>query len=256
MPGSPHVPGVTLPVQERPFHAGAYTEPPPPGESVDAGTRALQAIAKTLLAKEDPSLQDKGKVSSIGKVEERCVFYARACDRFQVSLCPGLVGREAFHALRNLASQSRPLMRQLKYPVNLTNRIAYGKAALAIGGRCHQSRAEWSLSAADFPQTTEEQFDAYRPSPDTKLEKRPRHSATLVEWHRDALRMSWALACFYGEEWYPYWESAANYLLRLGETHGYAWPQDVIFGVWAELWSRWCEELRDLDRRKIGRVHV
>ena len=27
MPGSPHVPGVTLPVQERPFHVGAYTEP-------------------------------------------------------------------------------------------------------------------------------------------------------------------------------------------------------------------------------------
>lgn len=84
-----------------------------------------------------------------------------------------------------------------------------------------------------------------------KLEKRPRHSATLVEWHRDALRMSWALACFYGEEWYAYRESAANYPLRLGETHGYAWPQDVIFGVWAELWSRWCKELRDLDRRVL-----
>jgi hypothetical protein len=58
LPGSPHVPGVTLPTLERPFHAGAYTDPPPPGEAADAGTRALQAIAKTLLAKEDPSLQD------------------------------------------------------------------------------------------------------------------------------------------------------------------------------------------------------
>ena len=77
------------------------------------------------------------------------------------------MGREAFNALRNLASQSRPRMRQLKYPVNLTNRIAYGRAALAIGGRCRQSMTEWSLGAADFPQTIEEQFDAFRPSPDT-----------------------------------------------------------------------------------------
>ena len=60
--------------------------------------------------------------------------------------------------------------------------------------------------------------------------------------------MSWALACFFGEEWYPQWEAAADHLLRLGEQHEYAWPPALIFGLWAELWNRWCEELRELDR--------
>jgi hypothetical protein len=63
--------------------------------------------------------------------------------------------------------------------------------------------------------------------------------------------MSWALACFFGEEWYAQWEEAANYLLKLSEQHEYAWPADAIFGVWAELWNRWCEELREIDRRVL-----
>ena len=93
-------------------------------------------------------------------------------------------------------------MKTLQFPVNITNRIAYGMAAFAIGGRCHQSAAEWSLGTGDFPQTSEKQLDSYRPSNVNPLEKKPRHATTLLAWHRDALRMSWALACFYGEEWY------------------------------------------------------
>ena len=37
----------------------------------------------------------------------------------------------------------------------------------------------------------------------------------------------------------------------MGEEHGYAWPPDVIMGVWEELWARWCEELRELDRQAL-----
>lgn len=44
-----------------------------------------------------------------------------------------------------------------------------------------------------------------------------RHAATPLAWHQDALRMSWALACFYGEERYAQWEEAAKYLLKLSE---------------------------------------
>ena len=59
------------------------------------------------------------------------------------------------------------MLRTIHHPVNLTNRIAYGKAALAIGGRCHLSAAEWSLGAGDFPQTSEDQFDSFRPPADS-----------------------------------------------------------------------------------------
>ena len=49
----------------------------------------------------------------------------------------------------------------------------------------------------------------------------------------------------------PVGRDAANYLLKLSEQHGYAWPADAIFGAWAELWNRWCEELREIDRRVL-----
>ena len=143
-------------------------------------------------------------------------------------------------------------MKAIQFPVNIDNRIAYGMPALAIGGRCHLSAAEWrSLGTGDFPQTSEEQFDSFRPSNGNTLEKKLRHATTLLAWHRDALSMSWALACFFGEEWYAQWVEAASYLLKLSEQHEYAWPADAIFGVRAELWNRWCEELREIDRRVL-----
>lgn len=36
--------------------------------------------------------------------------------------------------------------------------------------------------------------------------------------------------------------------MRLGEDHGYAWPPHAIFSVWEELWARFVEEMRELDR--------
>ena len=33
-------------------------------------------------------------------------------------------------------------------------------------------------------------------------------------------------------------------MLDLGEKHEYMWPPKIVFGVWAELRGRWCEELR------------
>ena len=243
------IPGMAPP---RDHYAGAYSDPPvdtSQGNLPDANTRALQSIARSLNEREDATTQERGKVGSIGKVEERCVYYARACDNFHVSLCSGVLGRTAFNALRNIASQGRSLMKTIQFPVNISNRIAYGMSALAIGGRCHLSAAEWSLGTSDFPQTSEEQFDSFRPSNGNTLEKKPRHATTLLAWHRDALRMSLALACFFGEEWYAQWEEAANYLLKLSEQHEYAWPADAIFGAWAELWNHWCEELREIDRR-------
>ena len=72
--------------------------------------------------------------------------------------------------------------------------------------------------------------------------------ATLSHWYRNALRQSWAIACVYGAEHYSCWEEAAGFLLRLGEDHGYAWPPHAIFGVWEELWARFIEEMKELDR--------
>ena len=230
----------------RPSRAGAFTEPE--ARPTDDTARALQTIAKTLSARDESTSHDKGKLASIGRPEERLVFIVRGCDSLTVPVCACTTGKELFHSLKTAGAQGRPQMRALQFPVNVTNRIAYGLAALSIGGREVKSLPEYSLSVADFPLTSEEDFDNFVPPPDSRLEKRPRHPTTLTAWFRAALRMAWAVACVYGTEHYALFEAAATKLLHLGEEATYAWPLPWVMSTWEELWSRMVEELRQLDR--------
>ncbi|CAE7796727.1 unnamed protein product, partial [Symbiodinium necroappetens] len=164
------------------------------------------------------------------------------------ALRPSRAGKELFHSLKTAGAQGRPQMRALQFPVNVTNRVAYGLASLSIGGREVKSLPGYALSVADFPLTSEEDFDNFVPPPDSRLEKRPRHPTTLTAWFRAALRMAWAVACVYGTEHYALFEAAATKLLHLGEEATYAWPLPWVMSTWEELWSRMVEELRQLDR--------
>ena len=228
----------------RPYHAGAYTDPGPP--ALDEASKALQTIAKAISSKDEPSGQERGKLSSIGKTEERLVFLARGCDTLTVHLGEATVGKDLYHALRSMASQNRPLLREIGYPVNISNRIAFGVSSLNIGGK--GAIPDYCLSVADFPQTSEEEFDLFSPPGDNKLEKRGRNPTTLTGWYRNALRQAWALACIFGAEFYASWESAAAQLLKLGEEYTHAWPLQAVLSTWEELWGRFVEELRTIDR--------
>ncbi|CAE7233656.1 unnamed protein product [Symbiodinium sp. CCMP2592] len=228
----------------RPFHAGAYTDAEPP--RLDESAKALQAIARSLV--KDDQGQEKGKLSAIGRQEERLVFLLRGCDSLDVPLAAGVVGKELFHSLRAAATQARPKLRQLRFPVNLTNRLCYALASASFGAKDVKSLPLHCGSAADFPQTEEADFDAYSSPPDLKLEARPRGPTTVSTWLRNALRQAWGLACVYGQQHYAVWEAAALHLTKLGEEHSYAWPAHVIFDVWEELWARFFEELREVDR--------
>ena len=55
----------------------------------------------------------------------------------------------------------------------------------------------------------------------------------------------------FGVEYYTPLEKAATHLLRLGEQHGYAWTPTAVYSAWEELWSRFCEEARERDRRVV-----
>ena len=98
----------------RAFRAGSYTDGEPPAN--DETTRALQAIAKSLTSKEDSLAQERGKLSSIGRLEERLVFLLRGCDTLRVTLCPGVAGKELYHALRIAETQARPQLRRIEFP--------------------------------------------------------------------------------------------------------------------------------------------
>ncbi|CAE7372776.1 unnamed protein product [Symbiodinium sp. CCMP2592] len=153
------------------------------------------------------SCRARSKLSAIGRQEERLVFLLRGCDSLDVPLAAGVVGKELFHSLRAAATQARPKLRQLRFPVNLTNRLCYALASA-----------------------------------------RPRGPTTVSTWLRNALRQAWGLACVYGQQHYAVWEAAALHLTKLGEEHSYAWPAHVIFDAWEELWARFFEELREVDR--------
>ncbi|CAE7689640.1 unnamed protein product [Symbiodinium sp. CCMP2592] len=227
------------------YRAGAYTAPPP--AFADEATKALQAIAKAVTSKDEAASQERGKLSSVGKVEERCLYLVRGCDSLTVPLGEATVGKELFHALRNTATQDRPLLRSLKFPINITNRFAFGVSGLCVGGK--GNIPEYSLTTGDFPATSEAEFDSYSVPGDIKLEKKPRAPATLTLWYRNALRQCWALACIFGVQHYGGWERAASGLLRMAEETAHAWPLHLIISTWDELWSRFMEEVRDIERK-------
>ena len=246
-------PHLSFAAASRPRHIGAYTDAEP--LQLDETSKALQAIAKAVTSKDEAAAQEKGKVSSIGKVEERLVYLTRGCDAFTVPVGTATVGKELYHALRATATQGRPQLRAIQFPVNINNRIAYGMASMSFGGKDARAIPDYNLSAADFPLTSEEEFDNFLGSTDLKLEKRPKMPLTLNHWYRNALRQSWATACILGTEHYAALEAAATFLLKLGEEHSYMWPAHAIVSVWEELWSRFVEEMREVDRniRKVMR---
>ena len=115
----------------------------------------------------------------IGKVEERVVFLLRGCDSLTVCICQATVGKELYQALKATSTQGRPQLRAVQFPVNINNRIAFGLASLSLGGRDVKALPDYALSAADFPLTSEEEFDGFAGTPDNKLEKRPKPPLTL-----------------------------------------------------------------------------
>ena len=237
----------TLAMAARPRHLGAYTDGEP--GHLDETAKALQAIAKTLTGKDEAAGQERGKLSSIGKTEERLAFLLRGCDKLTVPVCSSTVGKELYHALKSTSTQGRPQLRSIQFPVNINNRVAFGLASLSFGGKDTRALPEHCLSAADFPLTSEEDFDRFVGTVDQKLEKRPKHPVSLAQWYRNALRQAWAFCCVMGTEHYGAIESAATYLLKLGEEHSYMWPAGELYNVWEELWARFIEEVRELDRQ-------
>ena len=230
----------------RPRHLGAFTDAEPKG--MDETAKALQTIARTLSSRDDAAGQERGKISSIGKTEERMVYLLRGCDNLTVPVAQATVGKELHHALKGTATQGRPMLRAIQFPVNLNNRVAFGLASLSLGGKDVKALPDYCLSAADFPLTSEEDFDGFVGTTDNKLERRPKPPMTLSQWYRNALRQAWAVSCVMGTEHYSSFEAAATYLLKLGEEHSYMWPPQTIYNVWEELWARFVEELRELDR--------
>lgn len=162
----------------RPRHLGAFTDAEARG--MDETAKAVQTIARTLSTRDEAAGHEKGKLGSIGKTEERMVYLLRGCDNLTVPVAQATVGKELFHALKRTATQGRPMLRSIQFPVNINNRIAFGMASLSLGGKDTKALPDYCLSAADFPLTSEEDFDGFVGTVDNELEKRPKTSDDVV----------------------------------------------------------------------------
>ena len=166
--------------------------------------------------RDDASTAARGTLAGIGREEETCVLITRAFDQFDVLLIPHVLGKEAVHAIRHASINARPLLRQIGFPVAITNLIAIAFASLNHGGQSHTSIPSYSVGAQHFKFTSDETFDKYQPPEDLKIEtSHPRHAESVSQWLRDVLRWAWAFACYYGREWYPHLEGAAQHLPEL-----------------------------------------
>ena len=102
---------------------------------LDPNTECLKELVHTLQERENPDLEEKGTLKSIGRTEEKYDYIAGACGYYHRPLLPSLFGKDKFKGMRQLQDHSRLTLREHKINVILNNRLCYGISALQIGGK-------------------------------------------------------------------------------------------------------------------------
>ena len=123
---------------------------------VDALKQLVAVQAEARHAQEDDSKVGEGTMNSLRGASRWLVYLGRGCDTFDVAICEGLLGRDLHDGLKRAGDAARTLLTQAGFPVPISNRVAFGLAACAWGGRDADHAPDWSMTAADFPWCTEE----------------------------------------------------------------------------------------------------
>eukprot|EP00969_Alexandrium_andersonii_P038824 1701762-Alexandrium_andersonii.AAC.1 len=63
--------------------------------------------------------------------------------------------------LKRACDHRRQELLAVNWPAPMSNRVAHGCASLSWGGHDAKGIPSWSLSAADFPRTEPEDFEAF-----------------------------------------------------------------------------------------------
>jgi len=218
-------------------------------QTAEAHQQLLYVIQEGLRGRDDDKVAQLGTLAAIHRGEELDVYLTRGCDTTSVEICAGLTGRELFHGMRRACEHSKHLMLAVKCPTTISNRIAWGTAALAWGGKDHLELPSWSLSVADFPLCRGEDFDNYSMPADVKLEPRPRHPVVFSQWYRQAENAITLWCLLYGREHGRERYAALESLRRSHEHDEDEYPARYVYAIWEELNAAWCEQLREKRRR-------
>ena len=153
---------------------------------------------------------------------------------------------------------ARHLLIATGWPTLLTNRIAFGLAKFALGGKLKDDMPTHHLSVADFVKADPEEIEAFVVPTENKLEARPRAPATIDRWRRQVFVQITVLQKVCAEEHGVEMRECIEKLLDWHETTKKANPFDFVTNLWEELMGVWCEQIREGRRllcRKLGTEH-
>ena len=145
------------------------------------------------------------------------------------------MAKTKFKGIRQLQDHSRPTLRDLKINVILTNRICYGIAAVQIGGRAVKGMPKYCIGAADFHPASEEAFDFYVAPKSNELEDKPAPITSFVFWYQCAVRQCYVLSCFFGQEWFPIWTRALDWLYQQNQDFPCIWVPRFVMDLREEF---------------------
>ena len=136
---------------------GATSDFPTSHDSgLDPNTECLKELVQTLQERENPDLEEKETLKSIGRTEERYDYIAGAYGYYHRPLLPSLFGKDKFKGMRQLQDHSRPTLREHKINVIVNSRLCYGIPAVQIGGKSVKDMPKHCIGAADFQPSSEE----------------------------------------------------------------------------------------------------
>ena len=144
----------------------------PPDVLTDAMPQLIHAMDGIRKATEGDKKGQKGTKSSLGKEEELDFYLATGCGTLTCEVVEGTQGKEAFEGLKRGCANNKARMRQIKWPCLVSNRIAHGLAALALG------QGPYDMSVNDCVIAKAEQLENYTQPAEDKLEPKQRAVAT------------------------------------------------------------------------------
>ncbi|CAK0902505.1 unnamed protein product, partial [Prorocentrum cordatum] len=232
--------------------AGVGGEIGPTGDSeMAAALKDIGLGIESLVKHNSESKSSKGTPQGLGREETALVFLARACNRFNVQVCPSYTGTPLYQAIKEAFVTSKGELSGLGWPTCVTSRLALGLAGLYFGARDQHSLLPHYLSVADFPKHSQEEHDNHVVPQDDRLEARPRAPATLAQWVKQAQNHARCFALIYGWEHYQERADAIEKLEKLAEEDSDVFPRERIYGWFEELNWRWREDLKDVHRQLL-----
>ena len=200
--------------------------------------------------KDEVSSATPGTLQSIGRQHGRWLTIARGADKLTDEILPDVVKREAFHQLRMLQQNQRPLLRGPEMPILNTNLFRNAIVTLSIGAPRPNHVAAHSLTLREFTRASEEGCGNYAAPNDDELERQGKWPVAASAWIDQALRARLALPLFLGREWYAQ-RAAAQFLLRWHEQDPKGCPLAYMTWIGEELRWRFCQEIIELDRQML-----